>query len=395
MSGTGPGGVVLVDSNSTVLFSTLRVFNYPNVTDLVTGAATPVRGPDPTSLGAQQQTRLHSGAILVTGGTVAPGPPNFTPATLNNASLFSPATLSFTPAASMATPRAYHTSVVTLNGTALVISGLTYAGPQYDFDVQPRDAGGTATTSIEAFNPFTNTWSPAGNMLTAKSGHVSVVLPSGKILSTGGYVLSGFLPASAESELYDPVLGVSTATGNMTTPRADFQMILLADGTALACGGANTVGEEAEEYENLFSCERYFEGNGTWVPTGNLSMTTAYAYNGQPYTPPWLGGFILSQLPNNQVLASSVSPQCSPQLSLFEPSTGTWLEPAPGALFGGPQILLPTGELLVGNAFTAAQCQGVGGPGNATGVDELYNPLTGGARFGTLHFGSGGPQLLF
>ena len=379
MSDAGPGGFVVVDSAGSVLFSTLRVLHYPNVTDLATGAAIPVGGQTPYSIGAQQ-TRLHSGAVLVSGGSNPPGP--VTPMTISNASLFSPATLSFAPAAPMTTSRAYHSLVTTSNGTALAIGGLVYVVNS----VNGARTKGLATSSIEAYNPFTNTWSNAGTGILA-SGIVSVVLPSGLVLSAGGYSIGGPQDATSVAALFDPMTGTTTFPRGLAVGRAEFQMIVLADGSALACGGLTTHGYNAGD-ESLFSCERFFPANGTWAPTGNLTTTTIILFNGQPYALPWIN-FILSLLPNGQVLASASSNGCSSQLSLFDPAAGTWSALAPSVLFAGSQILLPTGELLLGNAYSVAQCNSSGAPTptNPTNVAALYNPLTGSARFSSLPVG--------
>ena len=53
-------------------------------------------------------------------------------------------------------------------------------------DVPNPNLQATVTTLIEAFNPFTRTWSVAGNMASQLTAHVSVVLANGQVLTTGG-----------------------------------------------------------------------------------------------------------------------------------------------------------------------------------------------------------------
>src|SRR5262245_7428700 len=59
----------------------------------------------------------------------------------------------------------------------------------------------------------TGTFTPTGNMLSPpRSGHTATLLPNGKVLSAGARIRSIFLPSA---ELYDPVTGTCSATGDM------------------------------------------------------------------------------------------------------------------------------------------------------------------------------------
>ena len=246
-----------------------------------------------------------------------------------------------------------------------------------------------ATGSIEAYSPVTGSWSPAGTLVLPRDGHVSIVLSSGQVLTTGGFVgvpsFNASLPATASAELYDPTTGLSTATGSMSSGRVGHSMVLLADGRVLACGGmsaASTYPDSGTEY--LFSCDLYVPDSGLWEATGNMTMRAMQAAaDGKPYLT-WVG-FTLSLLPNGQVLASG-PPQvfgayptpsnCVQQFNLYDPQTRTWSEPAMMAPSNyGPQILLPTGELFLGNSYgSVEECQ-MGG--FAPPESALYNPLTG------------------
>ena len=67
--------------------------------------------------------------------------------------------------------------------------------------------------TVSAQSP--GTFTPTGNMTTARSGHTATLLLNGKVLIAGG---SREQPWSAE--LYDPSTGKFTATGDMTTGRS-------------------------------------------------------------------------------------------------------------------------------------------------------------------------------
>ena len=402
VSDAGGGGFVVLDSTGAALFSSLRVLNYPYVTDIVTGAASPVKASagDPYTTGFAQ-TRLHTRSVLVAGGSGIEVDAYFGPSVQPspNATLFSPATQAFTPTSSMGSPRAFHTLVTTFNGSALAIGG--YRQSIYGSAVSARNPQGNPTDVIEGYNPYIGAWVDAGFVYNSRVAHASIVLASGLVLTAGGYFAAlGSKPACNFAELFDPVLGGSGVnTGFMATPRAEFAMTLLHGGNVLACGGLNTVGPDTLTIEYLYSCELYLPSNGSWVPTGNLTMRTVNLTDGQPYTLPWTN-FALSLLPNGQVLASGppstnqTDPaHCAQQLSLYDPQTGKWSEPAPGAEFVGPQIILPTGDLLVGGAYTSvAQCQNSGGS-SITTVSGLYHPLTGSQKFGSLQFLGSSPVL--
>ena len=372
VSDAGGGGFVVVDSTGRALFSTLRVLALPSQTAYVYNAVSgswAAAGSLPASEPNYEfaQTRLHSGSVLLAGGLGAPSA---------HAYLFSPASLAFSPTGSMAVPRASHQLVTSFGGSALAVGGTT--GPS------PTSApGGQLTGSIEAFSPSSGTWRQAGALVLPRAGHASVVLPNGQVLTTGGFADDGPRRATKRAELFDPVLGTSRETGSMGSPRAGHSMLLLADGTALACGGINTMpvlddGGQFSGTEYLISCDLYTPSKGSWEQTGNMTKRLLEAA-GQPFVP-WVG-FTLSLLPNGQVLASGPpldfnASLCVQQFNLFDAHARTWSEPAPPVpSFFGPQNLLPTGELLLANAFSSvSECQNSFRLPPST---TLYNPITG------------------
>ena len=110
------------------------------------------------------------------------------------------------------------------------------------------------------YDPATGTWSPTGALPWARAGHTATLLPSGKVLVTGGYVPGGVSFASAE--LYDPATGTWSATGALATARSGHTATLLPSGKVLVAGGST------EARPPWLSAEVYDPATGTWSHHG-------------------------------------------------------------------------------------------------------------------------------
>jgi hypothetical protein len=64
--------------------------------------------------------------------------------------------------------------------------------------------------------------------------HTAILLPTGKVLVTGGMGAAGNL---SSAELYDPSTGRWSATGNFNTARSQHTATLLSNGKLLLVGG--------------------------------------------------------------------------------------------------------------------------------------------------------------
>jgi hypothetical protein len=143
----------------------------------------------------------------------------------------------------LATARLGHTSTLLASGKVLVTGG--------------QNAGILATS--ELYDPLTNTWSAAANLLTVHATHTATLLPSGKVLVAGGQDSLGFL---ATAELYDPPTNTWTAAGNLVSAHASHTATLLPSGKVLVTGGANGFVSA--------STELYDPGTDQWSLGGNL-----------------------------------------------------------------------------------------------------------------------------
>jgi len=120
----------------------------------------------------------------------------------------------------MATPRAEHTTTLLPTGKVLVTGG----------------SNGSVLASAELYDPATGTWSATASMTTGRTQHTATLLSTGKVLVAGGYD-SG---AVTSAELYDPTTGAWQATSPMANARAAHTATLLVSGKVLVTGARTT-----------------------------------------------------------------------------------------------------------------------------------------------------------
>jgi len=249
-------------------------------------------------------TLLPDGRVLVAGGWAASG-------SLNSAEIYDPATGLFTLTGSMSVARAGQSATLLLDGRVLISGGIS--GP----------CCGAATNTVELYDPKTGTFSPTGNLTTARSYHTSTLLSDGRVLITGG--LNSWPNTLASAELYDPSTGVFTATGPMANARESHRAVLLTNGQVLIAAGrdGSTVYSSSELYD---------PANGSFSNTG--SMVNA-RFSGDA-----------ARLTNGQVLIAGGT---SNTVELYDPSSGTFSVVASMATQRNSDTatLLPDGNVLI------------------------------------------------
>lgn len=207
-------------------------------------------------------TLLTDGRALATGGGIEAGPDWNATA---SAEIFDPARGRWSLVAPMAVARARHTATLLPDGEVLVAGGATtYHGE-----------AGLVTARAEIYNPGTNAWRPAASMSKPRYTDAATLLNNGRVLVAGGwYATSNSDPSHNTAEIYDPATNAWAATAPMTSARADYSLVLLADGRVLAAGGVNPA------YTVQASSEIYDPATGAWTATGDMTVGTMWSAAG-------------------------------------------------------------------------------------------------------------------
>jgi N-acetylneuraminic acid mutarotase len=163
----------------------------------------------------------------------------------------------WTATGSMSVGRYAITAVLLNNGKVLVAGGIS---------------GTTVLASAELYDPSTGVWTLTGSMKIARNNYVAVPLANGKVLVVGGCTNSNCSAATNTAELYDPVTGVWTPTGSMSTLRYFFAGTGLKNGAVLVEGGCNQVNCGT----NTATAELYNPATGKWVKTASMIAARDY-----------------------------------------------------------------------------------------------------------------------
>jgi uncharacterized repeat protein (TIGR01451 family) len=158
---------------------------------------------------------LPDGRVLITGGNGPNGP-------LATSEFFD-IDGTFSAAAPMNVARSNHISVVLRDGRVLVAGGSI--------------PGGGATNAAEIYDPTSNSWlNVAGGMVEARSGHSATILRDGRVLIAGGVSLG---VVSSTLEVFDPKSNTFSFAGQLSSPRVEHAAGVLDDGRVLIIGGSN------------------------------------------------------------------------------------------------------------------------------------------------------------
>jgi len=307
---------------------------------LVTGGDTasaelydPITGTWTTTGSMITVQESHTATLLLDGRVLVAGDGDTT-----IAELYDPASGSWTATGNMISTWFQGFTATRLADGRVLVAGAGGSSP----DVDPAPP--------ELYDPASGTWTTTGPMVTPRStGFTATLLADGTVLVAGGGG-KGYL---ASAEVYDPTSGEWTATGDMAVVRGDFTATLLADGSVLVAGGVNHNGGGVE----WASAELYDPVSGTWTDTGNMGEAR-YGHTATPLS----DGRVLVAGGVNTDLSGVIAPLDSAEL--YDPSSRSWSPTAIAieARAGATATVLSDGRVLVaggfdinGTALTAAE----------------------------------------
>ncbi|HTY62785.1 MAG TPA: kelch repeat-containing protein [Acidobacteriota bacterium] len=210
--------------------------------------------------------------------------------------------------------------------------------------------------TAEIYNPSTGTFSVSTNdMLSTRSGAISVLLQSGTVLIAGGY--NGNYLSSVE--IYDPTTQTFTSTASMTVARQDATATRLSGGKILIAGGFNGA--------FLNSAELYTTSTSTFAGTAGVMADPREGHTATVLSD---GRVLITGGCNN---SNSAEVKCDNFLStaeIYDPTTDSFSQTGSMSTprYNHTATALPDGTVLV-----------VGGSDGtkALASAEIYDPDTG------------------
>jgi N-acetylneuraminic acid mutarotase len=264
----------------------------PELFDPVTGTWSAAGGHAQEVRFGATTTLLPDGRVLVVGGGLH--------AVLASAEVYDVRANQWHTVRSMLTPHLEHTATALPDGSVLVAGGES-----------PKCLPIHICRSAELYDARSGAWRRTGDMSVPREEQTATLLPSGQVLTAGGYGCAPLSVCSA-ADLYDPASGTWTPTGRMVQARAGHTATLLPDGDVLVTGG---YGCTHERCAHLSSAELYDPGTGSWREAG--SMRHAREYHSA------------TLLPSGQAFVVGGSSRCTGKMCVPNPSTEVYVNTGP------------------------------------------------------------------
>jgi len=215
------GGKVLVAGGVVPMGGSFLVRRECELYDPV-GATWTATGSLPSPMWGSAAALLADGRVLLAGGT-SDGDIG-----VSGALLYDSSAGTWSAAASLKDARFRAASVVLPGGKVLVIGGTT-AGSL----ISP-----TATSSVELYDPATNSWTSKKSSTRARAVPLAELLSDGRVLVVGPAQMGASSEPSAE--IYDPTLDTWTTLAPTANQHWNAASARLVDGSVLVLGGAST-----------------------------------------------------------------------------------------------------------------------------------------------------------
>lgn len=209
--------------------------------------------------------RLASGTVLAFGGCDAPVCAY--EHILTSAELYEPQTGTWRAVGALAEARILDAASALLDGRVLTTGSCK--------DGRCLDQVG-ASASAELFDPVAEKWSPAASMATSRAGHTTTLLPNGHVLAAGGYSVDalGYPEITASSEVYDPDSNTWSKAVPLPGPRWLHRAVVTEEATLVLAGGCS--GLPASCLGSLYSTAlasplKALVAGGTWEEVVGLA----------------------------------------------------------------------------------------------------------------------------
>lgn len=345
-------------------------------------------------------TLLPNGKVLVIGGRgllAVPAAWEQAGSAISSAELYDPKTRIWSSAGTLRTPRFGHTATLLASGKVLVVGG-DLTGPSSEFP-----AGLDSLSSAELYDPQTNSWSLAASMPTPRAFHTAALLADGRVLVAGGIASTtadqGHVLASAE--LYDPSANNWIAAAPMPSARWSQSATLLSDHRVLVIGGMDRLFDDllgSIPTTGLSTAALFDPVTDSWSPVASMhyariSPSATLLPNGavlvvgddgvneqtaeifDPAIEQWSvspkpeagrAGHVAALLQTGAVLVAGGLGE--PSAELFDWHRNAWLSAGalPAIRSGATATVLDNGQVLVAGGF--------GSVSDAWAGAELYNP---------------------
>lgn len=176
--------------------------------------------------------------------------------------LFDPVAKTWTPTGELRSARRAHTLTKLADGRVLAVGGMPgRLGLPFRF-----------LDSAEVYDPAKRRWSSTGPLKEARSLHSATLLDDGRVLVAGGmgYPRPGVMRTLRSAELFDPETETWTGARPMTEARLGHPAVKLPDGRVLMVGGDTTI----DVYRRIGQafCELYDPVAENWAPTGSMRV---------------------------------------------------------------------------------------------------------------------------